>query len=124
MLDQIFNSKSLTFIFFGLAVITIAVFILGYIPETTAIPILGLLGFSGFAAVRDWLNSQGWKTYAVVGIAVIGVIPYAIGWVTVEQLQLWFEVWGVLGVGTLAHGTVKAQATGIIFKSQEFKKAA
>ena len=106
------KSKFLSYLFFGLAVVAVALFVLGIIPESIMIMVIGLFGFAGFAALRAFIDSSGYKTYIIATLGIIGVVAQALGLITSEQLSLWLTLWGTIAGITLTQAQSKAKNGG------------
>lgn len=101
---QFLTATILTFV---LAAAAVAVKTMGIIDEPFLTVLIGLLGFTGLAELRYFLNIQGWKTYAVAVFGGLGIVGLLTGIATPEQVGYWFSFWGIIGGGTLAHGVFK-----------------
>ena len=108
MPDWILNSKLLTILATVVCGVVIIAFVLGYVGEGIMLTILGFVGFTGIATFRDWINSQGWKTYVVVGLGFIGTIAMAVGWITLDAFIAILTLLGVGSAGTLTVALKKA----------------
>jgi len=123
MPDWIINSKVLTIIAMVVCVGVIIANILGVVNEGVMLTVLGFLGFPGIAAFRDWINSQGYKTYIVVGLGLVGTIAMAVGWIDLNTFIAILTLLGVGAVGTLTAALKKAPS-GAKLKTITYKKAA
>ena len=100
------KNGTMAILFFIVSAIAIALYTFGYLPESTALVVIGLFGFSGFGAVRAWLNGKGWKTWGSVILGVIGIVLEAFGVITPDQLAKWLAFWGTIagvGIGHAVH---------------------
>lgn len=107
MPDWILNSKVLVIIATLICVASIIAFVLGYAGESVMLTILGFAGFGGVAAFRDWIDSQGWKTYLVAGVGILGTIGLVTNFITAEVFIALLTLLGVGSAGTLAHAANK-----------------
>ena len=124
MPDWILNSKFLTILAAIICVVSVLAFSLAYIGEGIMLTILGFAGFGGIAAFRDWIDSQGWKTYLIVGLGLIGSVAMALGWI---ELNVFIAILSLFGVGsaiTLKVAANKVPAGMPKLKAMSFKKAA
>ena len=103
MPDWILNSKILVIIATLICVVTIIAFVLGYTGESVMLTILGFAGFGGVAAFRDWIDSQGWKTYLIAGIGILGTIGLITNFITAEVFIALLTLFGAGSAATLVH---------------------
>lgn len=110
MIDAIFNSKVLTIIFIVLALAAIVAGTLEYISTEIMLTFFTIFGFSGVAAFRDWINSQGYKTYVVAGLAIAGAAGLYFKFITVEQLLIIVSIFTGGAAVTLTQAVKKVPA--------------
>jgi len=110
MPDWILNSKVLTIIAIVVIVAAFIAFTLGYVGENVLLTILGFAGFSGMAAFRDWIDSQGYKTYVVAGIGILGTIGLVTNNITPDVFIAILTAFLGTGTVTLAHAMKKVPA--------------
>ena len=110
MPDWILNSKVLTIIAVILIVAAFIAFTLGYIGENVLLTILGFAGFGGMAAFRDWIDSQGYKTYVIAGIGILGTVGMITNFVTPDVFIAILTVFIGTGAVTLSHAAKKVPA--------------
>ena len=122
-MDNVLNSKFLTYLFAFLGFAAIVANALGYISIEIMLVVLGLGTFGSVAAFRDWVNSQGWKTYAIVGVGILGVAAVGFGFIAIEQFILIYTLLFGGSVATVVHALKKAPA-GEKLKPMSVKKAA
>ena len=102
------NQEVLSYVFFFLGIVVLGVYFAGIIPENTMLIVLGILGFAGVGALRDFVDSHGWKTWFSALMGIIGVLLNVFGVVPPDFLAKWLTFWGLLaGVG-LTHAVKKA----------------
>lgn len=119
MPDWILNSKILTIIASVLCVAVIIAFVLGYVGESIMLTILGFAGFSGVAALRDWIDSQGWKTYLMAGMGILGTIAMTLGWITPDVFIALLTLFGMGAAGTTIAAVKKVPAGTPVLKSMK-----
>ncbi len=102
------KSEVLSYVFFFLALVSVAIFVAGLIPESTMLVILGVFGFAGIGALRDFVNSHGWKTWFSVVMGFVGVLLQVFGIFDADALAKWLTIWGLLASGGLVHAVKKA----------------
>jgi len=110
MPDWILNSKILTILAAVICVASVVAFAIGFIGEGVLLTILGFVGFTGVGALRDWIDSQGYKTYVIVGLGLVGSIAMAIGWIDLNTFMAVLTLLGVGAAGTLTLAVKKAPA--------------
>jgi len=110
MPDWILNSKILTYLFTGLLVLVIIASLLGYVPESILLAAIGFLGFADVIAFRDWINSQGIKTYVVGFLGIAGTIALVAGWITPQVFIAILTIFTGSAAVTLGVGLKKAPA--------------
>ncbi len=103
------KSEILSYVFFILGVVALGVYFAGIIPESTMLIVLGLLGFSGVATLRGFIDSSGYKTYIIIVFAVLGIVLEQFGVLTPDWLAKWLAFWGVLSGASMTHAVKKAQ---------------
>lgn len=123
MPDWILNSKILTIVAAVVCVAVIVANVLGYIEQSLMLTVLGFVGFGGVAAFRDWINSQGWRTYLLAGLGLAGTIAMTLGWITPEAFIGVLSLLGVGSAGALVAAGKKAPV-GSKLKTITMKKAA
>lgn len=123
MPDWILNSKILTIAAAVVCVAVIVANVLGYIEQSLMLTVLGFVGFGGVAAFRDWINSQGWRTYLLAGLGLAGTIAMTLGWITPEAFIGVLSLLGVGSAGALVAAGKKAPV-GSKLKTITMKKAA
>lgn len=104
------NSKILSYLFLFLSVIVVALYILGVLPETVMLAVVGVLVPGGVASLRAFIQSPGVKTYAVSILILLGTAGYLF-WpslVTQEVFTNWLLFWGLISGVTLTNGIAKA----------------
>ncbi len=94
------------------AVIVAVLFAFGIIPQNVAEVLIGLLGFSGFAGLRAYINSQGWKTYFIAAVGALSSVAYALGFMPQDVFVNILTIFGLLGGATLTHAVKKATEAG------------
>jgi hypothetical protein len=94
---------------FILGAVVVAIHALGYIDESILMVIVGLLGFGGLAELRLYMETQGFKTYAVIVIGALGIAGLLTGYATPAQVGYWYSFWGIISGGTLAHAVAKSK---------------
>lgn len=99
MPDFILNSKVLTYVAGALVLVAIIAGTLGFIETSLMLTIIGFAGFGGVVSFRDWVDSQGWRTYVQAGLGILGTAAMALNWITIEQFIL---VIGIFGTGSAA----------------------
>lgn len=109
-MDNLLNSKVLTYVLAFLALGAVIANALGYITTEIMIFVLSLGGFGGIAAFRDWINSQGYKTYLIIGVGALGVVAMALGWITLDQFIIVLVAVFGGSAASLAHALKKAPA--------------
>lgn len=90
------------------AVVAAILAALGIIPQQVAEVIIGLLGFSGFAGLRTYINSQGWKTYFFAALGALASVAYALGFIDEQSFINIFVIFGMLSGASLTHAVKKA----------------
>lgn len=105
------KSNILSYVFFALAVVAIAIYFLGFIPETVMLAAIGILGFSGVASVRTFIDSYGWKTKFIAAVGGLGILVqlFMPETVTPEFMARWLEFWGIISGVTITQAVVKSQ---------------
>ena len=97
---------------FAIAAFIIGASFVGVIDDFVAQVLVGLLGFASFAEVRTWIDSQGYKTYVVAALGIIGIIVGSLYGLDPVAINEWMIFWGVIAAGTLTHGLYKAKKEG------------
>lgn len=103
-------NQNLVTLFFVAGVAIFAAQTLGYISTEVATAIIGLLGFGGIAGLRAFIDSQGWKTYAVAAIGCAGILALSFGVISIEQLTAWLAGWGIISGAAINHAIQKTKA--------------
>ena len=103
------KGKELSYVTFALGMIVAVGGALGYIPDTVMITLLSVFGFSGLAGLRAFLDSTGWKTYAVAIVGIAATVLNSLGYVTADQMYLIIGILVPAGGGTLMQGISKSQ---------------
>ena len=104
------KSAIVSYVMFGVAIAVVAANVLfGIIDQAVMLIVIGLLGFSGVAALRTFIDSTGYKTYVMLGLGVLAFALSQFGIITPEALKAWLSVWGLLTGGTVTHAIQKAQ---------------
>jgi hypothetical protein len=70
------NSPALAYVGFALGLVAALTGIFGWFPAEIAWSIAGLFGFGGIAALRAFIESSGWTTYAYVGLQIINTVCF------------------------------------------------
>ncbi len=71
--------------------------------------IAGLFGFGSLAALRQFIDSKGWKTYVLGGITALAGILAAFGVITPNVYKAWLGIAATLGGITVQQALSKAQ---------------
>ena len=105
------NSKLLSYVFFGLAILAVIANFTGFIGEGTLVSLLGFFGFSGIAALRKYIDSQGFKTYLVAGLAILATVAQALipGTIDPEFMLKFLGFLGVVAGSTTVASVTKAK---------------
>lgn len=98
----------LAYLFFFFALVAVGAYVAGLIPESTMIVVLGVFGFSGIGALRQFVNVHGWKTWFSVAMGFVGVLLEVFGVFTPDALAKWLTIWGLLAGGGMAHALKKS----------------
>ena len=107
--EEMFKKSELwSYASFFLALVAVGVFVAGLIPESTMLVILGVFGFAGIAALRQFVDSHGWKTWFSALMGFICVLLQIFGVFTPDALAKWLTIWGLLASGGLVHAVKKA----------------
>lgn len=101
------NKAVLSIAFFVLAIAAVGVYILGIIPESVMLVVIGVLGFSGVGALRSFIDVQGWKTWGSVALGVVGLVLYGFNVFTPDMLAKWMTFWGIAAFSGIAHAIKK-----------------
>lgn len=104
------NKQVLTILLVILSFAAIVANALGYIGVDIMLVVLGLTGSGSVTAWRSWINSQGYKTYVLVGFVILGTGAFIMKWISIDQFML---IFGILFGGqalTVTHAYVKAPA--------------
>jgi hypothetical protein len=72
------ESPALAYVGFVLGLVASLTGIFGWFPAEIAWSIAGLFGFGGIAALRAFIESSGWTTYAYVGLQIINTVCFMI----------------------------------------------
>ena len=110
MPDWILNSKVLTILAGIICLVAVIAFAMGFITESIMFTVLGFVGFGGIAAFRDWIDSQGYKTYVIVGLGLIGSIAMAMDFITLDVFIAILSLFGVGAAATLTSAVKKVPA--------------
>lgn len=70
----------------------------------------GLFGFGSLAALRQFIDSKGWKTYVVGGITALAGILSAFGVIDATVYRAWLAIAATLGGITVQQALSKAKA--------------
>lgn len=117
MPDWILNSKVLTIIAIIIICVAAIAWLMGYVTEGIFLAVLGFAGFGGMAAFRDWINSQGYKTYVVAGVGILGTIGLVTNYITPEVFIAILTLFIGTGAATLVHAGKKVPAGAPKLKS-------
>ena len=71
--------------------------------------IAGLFGFGSLAALRQFIDSKGWKTYVVGGITALAGILSAFGVISADVYKAWLAIASTLGGITVQQALSKAK---------------
>jgi hypothetical protein len=96
------NNQLLSYVFFAAGVVVVALNIAGIIADNMMLVLLSFFGFSGVAALRQFIEAQGWKTYFAAAMGIVGVIASVLlpSVVSPDVLQEWLLFWGLIaGIG-------------------------
>lgn len=95
------RSEFLTYLFFILAATVAALDVVNVIsPEVSGV-LLALFGYSGYAALREFMQARRLTTYAIIFFGGFGLAGLGWGVITPEQLGEWFLIWGFIGGSTV-----------------------
>ncbi|MCB0261359.1 MAG: hypothetical protein KDE62_16770 [Calditrichaeota bacterium] len=95
------QSQFLTYLFFILAAVVGALDVVNVISPEVSNVLLALLGFSGYASLREFMEANRITTYGIVIFGAAGLLGLANGIITPQQLGEWFLIWGFVGGSTL-----------------------
>ncbi len=101
------------YLFFGLGVLCVALYTVEVFNEFLLTALLGIFGFAGVAGLRQWIESQGWKTYFTTAMGVLGSLAsfFAPEIITPDRLAVWLGTWGIIAGMALTHA--KQKETGV-----------
>lgn len=122
MIDVILNSKVLAILFTVIVIVALVAWALDYVQENIVLFIVGIAFPGGLAAWRDWINSKGWMTYVVCGLALLGFIALVLHFITPEQFMIVLGT--VSGLGALTIGKAISRVEPGEPKLKELKLAA
>jgi len=112
MIDVILNSKVLTIVLAVILVGLVAANALGYVSDTIFLMAMGLFGFPNVMALRDWIKSQGWITYAFSGLGLLGTAAVFFGFIPPDKLIYILTIFGGGAAVGVANGIKKAVENG------------
>lgn len=101
------NALTLSYVLFGAAMVSFGLWAAGVIDETLMLTILPMLGFSGVAALRSFVDAEGWKTYVTSASSALGGLLYLAGFFDQAGLLNWLAAWGVFTAASFAHAVQK-----------------
>jgi len=103
------KSPALTYIGAVIAVLAMVSGVFEWFDPQIAWSIAGMFGFGSVASLRVFIDSSGWKTYALTGIPIVlGALTLA-GVTTVESYQALMAVFAPLTGATIQQAQSKAK---------------
>jgi hypothetical protein len=103
--------KNQYLVYVGFVVALIAALGGAIYPEYAEIAwgIAGLFGFGSLAALRQFIDSAGWKTYVVGGITALAGVLSAFGVISTDVYKAWLGIAATLGGITVQQALSKAK---------------
>jgi len=103
------QSPLLTYLGFTIALLAMLCGIFEWFDPNIAWGLAGIFGFGGIAALRAFISSQGWKTYATGVFYIIPSILLMFNVINSVQFAALVALGASLTGASLAQGVVKAQ---------------
>ena len=97
---------------FAVGIVAMMAGVFGWFDPAIAWGLAGIFGFGGVAALRQYLESKGWKTYALVAINVVLSVLLALNVITPDVYAQLIAVFGGLTAVTVVQGVSKAKNGG------------
>ncbi len=104
------NSKKFAYVGFGIALLAAVTGVFGWFPAEIVWGVAGIFGFGGYGALRSFVKSQGWKTYAVAGFPIIFGVLLLFNIIDIVIYQTLLGLAGTITGVTMTNGIDKAQA--------------
>lgn len=98
---QVQKSEFMIYLFFLLGASVAGLDVADIISPEISTILLGLLGFAGYAGLREFLNARRLTTIGIVIFGGLGLAGLGYGIITPAQLGEWFLIWGFVGGSTL-----------------------
>lgn len=115
---QVQKSEFMVYLFFLMGAIVAGLDVTNIISSDISTILLGLLGFAGYAGLREFLNARRLTTWGIIIFGGLGLAGLGYGVITPQQLGEWFLIWGFVGGSTLGAHISQAR------KAHQYKKAA
>jgi len=98
-------------VYIGFVIALIAALGGAFYPEYSNIAwsIAGIFGFGSIAALRQFINSNGWKTYVVSGITAIAGILSALEVIPPDVYKYWMGIAASLSGVTIQQAVRKVK---------------
>jgi hypothetical protein len=108
-----FDKPIFTYIGMGLAVVAMVFGVVKPDWANIAWTIASVLGFGSVAALRTFIDSKGWKTYAVFVVTVVLAGAQAFNWITPEQYQALMVVFAPIIAMTTQQALAKSPTSTV-----------
>ena len=103
------DSKNLAYAGFGVAVLAIVTGVFGWFPAEIVWGVAGFFGFGGIGALRNFIDSEGWKTYAAIIPPMVSGVLMLFNVIDLVTYQLLIAAFVPVTGATVTQGVVKAQ---------------